>query len=130
VINSETQDFIALLRLVALVILQSHPLKANIPSSQRDSPVQYQFPRTRHPLNLLLHTNQHPQAPHVILVFSLPPSPLPSPFYLLCSSAPVSESAAATGASYCVGQPRAPPSPAASLPPRPRSGGAPLRRAP
>jgi hypothetical protein len=67
------------MRLVALVILQSHPLKANIPSSQRDSPVQYQFLRTRHPLYLLLHTNQQLRAPRVILFSSLPSHSLPLP---------------------------------------------------
>jgi hypothetical protein len=45
------------LRLVALVILQIHPLKGNILPSQRYSPVQYQFSRTRHPLYHILHTN-------------------------------------------------------------------------
>jgi hypothetical protein len=50
-----------------------HPLKENILPSQRDAPVQHQFSRTHHPLYLLLHTNHHLRAPHVILLFSLPP---------------------------------------------------------
>jgi hypothetical protein len=51
---------ISSLRLVALVILQMHPLKGNILPSQRDSPVQYQFSRTRRPLCHILHiNNQH-----------------------------------------------------------------------
>jgi hypothetical protein len=45
------------LRLVALVVLQMHPLKENIPPGHRNFAVQYQFRRTRHPVNLLLHTN-------------------------------------------------------------------------
>jgi hypothetical protein len=50
-------------RLVALVILQTHPLKQNIPSSHQDFAVQRQFSRTHHPLYLILHTNKHPWDP-------------------------------------------------------------------
>jgi hypothetical protein len=44
------------LRLSALIVLHFHTLKENIMSGRRDSPVQYQFSHTRHPLYLVLHT--------------------------------------------------------------------------
>lgn len=44
------------LRLSALIVLHFHTLKENIMSGHRDSPVQYQFSHTRHPLYLVLHT--------------------------------------------------------------------------
>jgi hypothetical protein len=44
-------------------------------SGHRDFTVQYQFSCTHHPLYLILHTNYHPRAPHVILL----PPPLSSP---------------------------------------------------
>jgi hypothetical protein len=59
-----------------------HPLKDNIPSGHRKFAVQYQFRRTRHHLNLLLHINQHLRAPRVILIFSLP---LPFSLHSICT---------------------------------------------
>jgi hypothetical protein len=63
--------------------------------------VQYQFPRTRHPLYLVLHPNHHLQGPHTsfLNLFYLPSGPLPpslSPtLRFLCSCAFDSGSAAA-----------------------------------
>jgi hypothetical protein len=63
---------LSIVRLVTLVVFHLHTLKQNILSGHQDSPVQHQFSRTRHPLYLLLHTNQHLRASHVILFCSLP----------------------------------------------------------
>jgi hypothetical protein len=60
-----------------------HPLKENIPPRHPEFTVQYLFFRTRHPLNLLLHTNNPPVDPtrHPLLPVSLPsrPSSPPAP---------------------------------------------------
>jgi hypothetical protein len=56
-------------RLVALVVLNLHTLKANILSSHQDFPVQYEFSRTRHPLYIILHTNKHPEGPTYQIFF-------------------------------------------------------------
>jgi hypothetical protein len=50
-------------RLVALVVLNLHTLKANILSSHQDFPVQKEFSHTRHYLYIILHINKHPQDP-------------------------------------------------------------------
>jgi hypothetical protein len=66
-------------RLVALVTLYLHALKANILSSHQDSPVQYEFSRTRHPLYIILHTNKHPRRTHLLNFFTTPPFPRSHP---------------------------------------------------
>jgi hypothetical protein len=74
------------LRLVALVILHLRYSKGNILPSHPKFAVQHQFFRTRHPLYLILHTNNHVWDPHVIhchlftpsiSILSPPPTPLP-----------------------------------------------------
>jgi hypothetical protein len=80
------------LSLVALVILQTHPLKENISSSQRNYAVQHQFSRTRRTLYRILHTNHQLKGPLVILFLSpparTPSSSLPSPHSLPVPSLP------------------------------------------
>jgi hypothetical protein len=63
------------LRLVALVILQIHPLKGNILSSHQVFPVQHQFSRTRRTLYHILHTNSPPVGPTFIYFYPPPVSP-------------------------------------------------------
>jgi hypothetical protein len=86
------------LRLVALVVLHLHTLKENILPGHRDFPVQHEFARTRHPLYLIIHTNNPPVGPICqSLSFSKLFHPsfsglsLSSHSFLLCSSAQPSE---------------------------------------
>jgi hypothetical protein len=51
------------LRLVALVVLHLHTLKENILPGHRDFLVQHEFARIRHPLYLIIHTNNPPVGP-------------------------------------------------------------------
>jgi hypothetical protein len=62
-------------RLSAL-LFQIHRLKGIFLSRQPDFTVQYQISRTRHPLNLVLHTNYPPRDPLVILFYPLHSPPL------------------------------------------------------
>jgi hypothetical protein len=57
-----------------------HTLKGNILPGHQNFAVQHEFSRTRGPLYLILQSNYHPRAPHVILIFSpsFPPTPAPS----------------------------------------------------
>jgi hypothetical protein len=79
------------LRISTLVVLYFHPLKDDILSGHRDSPVQFQFSHTRHPIYSILHTNYSPVRPtcHLLLLFyPLPPSlSHTGPPNCLCSSA-------------------------------------------
>jgi hypothetical protein len=45
------------------MVLYLHTLKVNILSSHQDFPIRYEFPRTRHPLYIILHINKHPYGP-------------------------------------------------------------------
>jgi hypothetical protein len=67
-----------LLRLSALVDLQTQPLKGIFPPSHPKLSVQFQFLRTRQPLCLKLHINYQMRAPRVILFFFSPLSTLSS----------------------------------------------------
>jgi hypothetical protein len=78
----------SVLRLSALVILQIHPLNRIFLLHHSDFTIPYQIFRTRHPLNLVLHTNYPMRGPLVILFLS--PS-LPTPPTL--SLSPLGESA-------------------------------------
>jgi hypothetical protein len=64
------------LRLSALVILQINPLKGIFLPHHPVFTVRYQSFRTRHPLNLVLHSNYPLRGPFVIVFLSLlPPHP-------------------------------------------------------
>jgi hypothetical protein len=54
-----------------------HTLKGNILPGHQDFAVQHEFSRTRRPLYLILQSNYQSRPPHVILLFSPPPSHLP-----------------------------------------------------
>jgi hypothetical protein len=79
-------------RLVALVVLQMHLLKENIPPGHPNFAVQYQIRRTRHPSYLLLHTNCIILSPPFFTLPTLPTHPGhtdPSLSFCSLSSAPL-----------------------------------------
>jgi hypothetical protein len=114
------------LRLVALVILQIHPLKGNILSSHQVFPVQHQFSGTRRTLYHILHTNSPPVGPTFIYFFTPHRSPLHSSTTVDLTPATTSLSPLAAPPSptprRALHHPHAggPPLPAARAPPPPR----------
>jgi hypothetical protein len=88
------------LRLVALVVLYLHTLKENILPDHRNFAVQYQFSRIRHPLYLVLHTNNQLWGPLVSVLFT-PAAPSLSVLLLLsslCRTHPLVHGSSSTGA--------------------------------
>jgi hypothetical protein len=96
------------LRLVALVVLQIHPLKGIFLPDHRDFTVQCQFSHTRCTLYIILHTN-HPSVGPTHKIFLIPPTASSLLISLLSSTSPAPTCASHLGHSAPIAGAPAPP---------------------